>query len=83
MGEIADTVINGEGCEMCLMPLKGAPLGYPATCTECGGDVQQDLSGAPAHAGEGFDDEDSPYDKDNPTNPQDGDPDGKRYTGGD
>ena len=36
MGEIADAVVEGEICQMCLLPF-AEPYGYPVTCTECGG----------------------------------------------
>lgn len=40
MGEIADSMINGDVCELCLMPFvdsKGNPYehGYPTVCIEC------------------------------------------------
>lgn len=38
MGEIANQIVNGEICEMCLMPFPAeGGLGYPAKCIECGG----------------------------------------------
>ena len=36
MGDIADQMIDGEACQVCLMPFPAA-LGYPASCLECGG----------------------------------------------
>ncbi len=40
MGEIAEAMIDGNVCELCLMPFvdsKGEPFehGYPATCIDC------------------------------------------------
>lgn len=33
MGEIADSMINGETCEMCGVFLDGEPLGFPRYCS--------------------------------------------------
>lgn len=39
MGEIADSMIYGEVCEMCGVPLDGESSGYPRYCsTECADD---------------------------------------------
>lgn len=34
MGDIADSIIEGEVCELCLMPLDEV-AGIPTTCAEC------------------------------------------------
>ena len=45
MGEIADSMINGEVCEMCGVPLEGEPSGFPRYCsTECADDRGADHS---------------------------------------
>lgn len=39
MGEIADSMINGEVCEMCGVPLDGDSPGFPRYCSlECARD---------------------------------------------
>lgn len=36
MGEIADSMIYGDCCEMCGVPLSGEALGFPRYCSiEC------------------------------------------------
>jgi hypothetical protein len=36
MGDIADQIINGEACELCVMPFKnGYEHGYPVVCKDC------------------------------------------------
>jgi hypothetical protein len=36
MGEIADQMIDGKVCELCLMPFqKNYEHGYPVVCHEC------------------------------------------------
>lgn len=42
MGELADQIINGESCELCLMPFKDPKKpntayehGYPVVCWDC------------------------------------------------
>ena len=42
MGEIADMVVEGECCQICLCAFQNPGLGYPFTCTGCGGDVPED-----------------------------------------
>lgn len=37
MGEIADSIIEGEICQMCCCSDGREPQGYPYTCAECGG----------------------------------------------
>lgn len=45
MGEIADSMIYGEMCEMCGVPLDGEAEGYPRYCsTECADDRGADHS---------------------------------------
>lgn len=34
MGDIADSIINGEVCQICGVPFK-YDVGYPATCKDC------------------------------------------------
>lgn len=41
MGELADDVVAGEICELCLSPL-AETHGYPVACVECGGDTPLD-----------------------------------------
>ena len=42
MGEIADDLIDGACCEVCGGYFK-RPVGYPATCTGCGGDCDEEM----------------------------------------
>lgn len=45
MGEIADSMINGEVCEMCGVWLDGESTGYPRYCSEeCADDRGADYS---------------------------------------
>lgn len=45
MGEIADSMIYGEACEMCGVPLPGEGDGFPRYCSvECAKDRGADLS---------------------------------------
>ena len=45
MGEIADSMINGEFCEMCGVFLDGESPGYPRYCSaECADDRGADHS---------------------------------------
>lgn len=45
MGEIADSMIEGEACEMCGVWLDGDRPGYPRYCsTECADDRGADHS---------------------------------------
>ncbi len=37
MGEIADSMIEGEICTICGLPFKES-YGYPLACQDCGGD---------------------------------------------
>lgn len=34
MGEIADQIVGGEICQLCLCPGDG-PMGFPFTCGDC------------------------------------------------
>ncbi len=42
MGDIADQIINGECCEICLCPAD-SPVGVSFTCSECEGQDVKDL----------------------------------------
>ena len=54
MGEIADSMIYGEACEMCGVPLEGEASGFPRYCsTTCADDRGADHSQV---AEEDFDD---------------------------
>lgn len=45
MGEIADSMIYGECCEMCGVPLDGEAMGFPRYCSEaCAKDRGADSS---------------------------------------
>jgi hypothetical protein len=45
MGEIADSMIYGEACEMCGVPLPGEASGFPRYCSlECAKDRGADAS---------------------------------------
>lgn len=45
MGEIADSMINGECCEMCGVPLAGDAEGFPRYCSlACAEDRGADAS---------------------------------------
>lgn len=45
MGEIADSMIYGEACEMCGIPLPGEAPGHPRYCSEeCAFDRGADMS---------------------------------------
>lgn len=45
MGEIAESMISGEACEMCGIPLPGEADGFPRYCSEeCAIDRGADLS---------------------------------------
>lgn len=35
MGEQADYILNGDDCESCGMPFRGAGNGYPRQCGAC------------------------------------------------
>jgi len=42
MGDIADSIVEGEICQICCAPDGREPQGYPYTCAECGGDDAPD-----------------------------------------
>lgn len=45
MGEIADSMISGESCEMCGVFLEGEAEGFPRYCSkECADDRGADAS---------------------------------------
>ena len=35
MGEYAEMILNGECCQVCMVPCAGEPRGYPFTCGSC------------------------------------------------
>lgn len=49
MGEIAESMISGESCEMCGVPLDSGDMGIPMYCSkECARDrgvPEKDISG--------------------------------------
>ena len=41
MGEISEAIVEGEICQMCCCSDDNGVRGYPFTCTECGGGVDE------------------------------------------
>lgn len=45
MGEVADSMIYGDACEMCGVPLDDEGIGFPRYCSkECAKDRGADIS---------------------------------------